>query len=272
MKTVLFTKLFGRRAVDEIGETALELGFDGIDLLIREGFSASPDDPASISRNATSLAGLGVPVVTATCDLTDPRVFPADTVLGRCSDAGIPTLRVGYWFYDGTVPYRDVLATAQRDLDALEHLAGRHGVTLLVQLHGGTIHASGALASRLFEGRDPKAVGSYIDPGNQAVQDGREDWRLTFDLIGDRLHCVGVKNGAWSAGGLAPSGQRRWSSDWCGVPDGYVPWDAIIEYLTSTGFSGVLSFHGHYALPYAQVVDQTRTDLRFIRRLMGTKA
>jgi sugar phosphate isomerase/epimerase len=77
-----------------------------------------------------------------------------------------------------------------------------------------------------------------------------------------------VKNGGWTAGKVRPSGQRDWNSDWLGVPDGMVPWDEIIAHLSRSSFDGLLSFHGHYELPFDQVVDQTRTDVRFIRRLI----
>lgn len=267
MRAALFTKLFGDSDPARIAGTAAALSFDGVDLLIREGFSAAPGDPSSIGRNVTAFAAEDVPVLTATTDITRADDQARD-VLSECAAAGIRTVRLGYWHYDSARPYAEVLAAAQSDLDGLEPLATQLGLTLLVQLHGGTIHASGSLADRLFHGRDPGVVGSYIDPGNQAVQDGREDWRLTFDLLGDRLRCVGVKNGGWSPGGLSESGQRRWGSDWLGVADGMVPWENILRHLRGTGYTGVLSFHGHYDLPYSQVIDQTRTDLGFVRRIM----
>lgn len=268
MKTALFTKLFGSRPVDAIGSVAAEIGFDGIDLLIRPGFSAAPDEPASIRMNTDRLSAFGLPVLMATTDLTDPERYPTEVVLSSCAEAGITTVRLGYWHYDASRPYREILSSARRDLDALESVAERLGMTLLVQLHGGTIHSSGSLATRLLEDRNPQLIGSYVDPGNQFVQDGREDWRLTFDVLGERMRCVGVKNGGWFPASIARSGQRRWFSDWLGVADGAVPWDEIIAHLRSAEFDGVLSFHGHYELPFDHVIDQTRTDLAYIRRLL----
>jgi hypothetical protein len=55
------------------------------------------------------------------------------------------------------------------------------------------------------------------------VQDGRENWRFTFDVLAPWLCCVGVKNGGWFPAELSEAGQRRWRSDWLGVPDGMVP-------------------------------------------------
>lgn len=268
MTAVLFTKLFGDRPVAQIGTAAAELGFDGVDLLVRPGFAVVPEDPAAIGTAVAHLTRAGLAVPAATTDLTDPALFPVEPVLGACAEAGIGLVRLGYWHYDATVPYRDLFDQARRQLDVLELAAQRFGITLTLQLHGGTIHSSGALAARLLEGRHPDQVGAYVDPGNQAVQDGYEGWRLTFDLLAPWLRCVGVKNGGWAPAGVHPSGQRLWASDWLGVPDGCVPWHEIMAHLAGTGYDGPLSFHGHYELPIAQVLDQTRTDLRFLRRLV----
>lgn len=72
MQTVLFTKLFRGRSLADIASATYALGFDGIDLLIRTGHQAEPDDPRSIlgALDYLARAGLAVPMVTT--DLTDP--------------------------------------------------------------------------------------------------------------------------------------------------------------------------------------------------------
>lgn len=269
MTAVLFTKLFGDRPLAEIAATIAELGFDGVDLLVRPGFSLTPDDPTRI-RPAVELCrehGLAVPM--ATTDLTDPAAYPARAVLAACAEAGIRLVRLGYWKYDAQRGYGEILEAARRDLDALQTLAAGTGVTLAVQVHGGTIHASGALAGRLLEGFDPALIAAYADPGNQAVQDGREDWRLTLDILRPRLRCLGVKNGGWFPAAVGETGQRCWRSDWLGLAEGMVPWDEILAHLAATGWEGVLSLHSHYELPYEQVLDQTRADIRYVHRLLA---
>jgi len=77
---------------------------------------------------------------------------------------------------------------------------------------------------------------------------------------------VGVKNGGWFPGELAPSGQRHWRSDWFGIADGMVAWDEILTFLADSGYDGLLSFHSHYEVPLEQVLAQTRVDLEFVRR------
>lgn len=269
MRAVLFTKLFQDCTIAEIGRIASELEFDGIDLLIRAGWQVDPESPEQIAPAVRTLAAAGLPVPMATTDIIDCTTFPVERLFASCAEAGIGLIRLGFWKYDGSRDYQSCLSEARRQLADLADLAGKHGVRLALQLHGGTIHGSGAQAAAMLEGIDPRLVGAYPDPGNQAVQDGRENWRFTFDILRPWLCCVGVKNGGWFPAELKPSGQRRWQSDWLGLADGMVPWDDITAYLKQTGYDGLLTLHSHYAAPLPQVIDQTRTDLRFIRRQLA---
>lgn len=269
MQAALFTKLFGSRGVDEVARVCTDLGFDAVDLLVRRGCTVDPDDADGLSDAVKVLADHGLTVPMVTTDITDPGRFPTRRILQACARSGVGLVRLGYWNYDGSVAYDEVFDRARRELAELDALAGEFGVGLAIQLHGGTIHASGGTTRALLAGHDRARISAYPDPGNQAVQDGREDWRLTFDLLGPWLSCVGVKNGAWFPGRLTEHGQRAWVSDWAGIADGMVPWDDIIAHLSATGFDGILSFHSHYEVPYEQVLDQARTDLRYVRRLLS---
>ena len=50
MQAVLFTKLFHGCAIDEIGRITSDLGFEGIDLLIRAGFQVDPAGDTAYRR------------------------------------------------------------------------------------------------------------------------------------------------------------------------------------------------------------------------------
>ncbi len=219
METVLFTKLFKDQTLDEVAQHANDLSFDGIDLLVREGTQVVPSDPAGIGRAVSRIrkaADVSVPM--ATTDLTDPAWPNAERLLSACRDAGIGTVRLGYWKYDPKVGYASQFDAARRDLEGFARLAQRIDVQLALQFHGGTLHGSGAQAFALLRDHDPRFIGAYPDPGNQAIQDGREDWRFTFDILLPWLSCVGVKNGGWFPRRWLASGQRRWSADWLGSP------------------------------------------------------
>jgi len=269
MSIVLFTKLFLGKDVGEIANAASRLGFDGIDLLVRPGFQAEPENPGAIAGVVKQLQAAGLSVPMATTDLTAPSVVDTERLFAAFAESGIGVVRLGYWKYDPATGYAALFDTARRHLDQLQALAAKAGIKLTIQLHGGTIHGSGAQTAALLEGHDPNVLGAYPDPGNQVVQDGREDWQFTFDVLKPWLAAVGVKNGGWFPAGLNESGQRAWHSDWLGLADGMVPWDAILTHLKTTGFDGLYTLHSHYEVPYPQVLDQTALDLNYVKRLLG---
>lgn len=266
MKSVLFTKLFKGLTIDDVASTASELGFDGIDLLVRNGHQVEPGRPGEIAGAVKTLQAAGLSVPMATTDLTDPAQLPTEALFTAFAENGIRVIRLGYWKYDPAIGYSTLLDGARRNLSDLAELASNAGVQLAIQLHGGTIHGSGAQTYNLLKDHDPSVVSAYPDPGNQTVQDGREDWRFTFDILKPWLSAVGVKNGGWFPGDLAETGQRHWKADWFGLSEGMVPWDEIVVHLVETGFDGLLTFHSHYEVPFAQVKDQTGADLNYIKR------
>lgn len=269
MSIVLFTKLFKGKDIGEIANVASTLGFDGIDLLVRSGFQAEPEQPDKIAAAVKQLRATGLTVPMATTDLTDPEAIDTERLFTAFAQSGIGTVRLGYWNYDPPTGYIAIFDLARHHLDRLTKLAAAAGIKLTIQLHGGTIHGSGAQTMALLQDHDPNVLGAYPDPGNQVVQDGREDWQFTFDVLKPWLAAVGVKNGGWFPSTLAASGQRTWHSDWLGLSEGMVPWDDILSHLKATGFDGLYTLHSHYEVPYSQVIDQTGLDLNYVRRLLS---
>src|ERR1700728_967567 len=76
MRMVMFTKLFGTRPVPEMAQTIQELQFDGVDLLIRTGFSVPPDQPELVGKAIKVFRAVGLEVPIATTDLTAPGKYP----------------------------------------------------------------------------------------------------------------------------------------------------------------------------------------------------
>ena len=268
MDIAYFTKALQGMPLDVAAEATAAIGFDCVDLLIRDGHAVTPDAPDGIAPAVAAYAGQGLRTAMATIDATRPDVA-AERLLGSCRDAGIGLVRLGFWRYDPAPGWPALVDAARRELDGFERLAERLGTRLLLQLHGGSIHASGAQAAQLLGGRDPTRIGAYPDPGNQSIQEGSEAWRVTLDILAPWLGCIGVKNGGWSAGGHRPSGQREWRAEWCALDEGMVPWDEIVPHLAQSGFRGSFSMHSHYRVPRPQALDKVRADLSYFRRLIA---
>ncbi|PDT17899.1 xylose isomerase [Rhizobium sp. J15] len=268
MDIAYFTKTLEGLPLEKAAEITAGLGFDGADLLIRDGHTVCPDRPEEIVNAAKRFAAAGLRTPMATIDATRPD-DATSRLLGCCGEAGIGQVRLGFWRYDPSRRWKAQADEARRDLDGFERLAERFDIKLTVQLHGGTLHSSGALAAQLLAGRDPSRIGAYLDPANQIIREGSEDWRLTLDLLDPWFCCMGVKNCGWFPGVYGAQGQRAWHSDWYGLDEGIVPWNEIIPHLVMDGFAGVLSVHSQYRLPREQALAKARADLAHLRRLVA---
>ena len=256
MRVIIFTKAFGAIGATELADNLAGLGADGADLVVRDGQVVTPAEPRGIGSVATALERDGLRLEVVTTDLLDGDAT-AERIVAACAEAGVPLIRAGFYRYHPDQGYDRCLDSARRGLDSLARLAADHGVRLALQLHHGTIHPSAAHARKLVGDLD---VCFYADPGNQA-HEGSENWRLSLDILGDRLACMGVKNAAWRRG---PNG---WECGWVPLADGIVAWPEIIAGLHERGYPGPLSLHIHY--PTADLLAALREDLAELRGLLA---
>lgn len=253
MRVIVMTKPFEGVGLVELADRLAEVGADGADLVVRDGQAVTPADPGGIVKAGRALerAGLGLEVVTT--DLVEAD-GPAERIFAACAEAAVRVVRTGFFRYDPEQGYARCLEVARRGLAGLAKIAAEHGVRLAVQVHHRTIHPSAAHLLRLIGDLDDVLV--YADPGNQA-KEGSEDWRLSFDLIGERVACVGVKNAAWHHG---PEG---WACYWVPLAGGVVAWPKIITGLRERGYPGPLSLHLFY--PTDDLPTALHTDLTHLR-------
>lgn len=257
MRTIALTKPFGPLDAAELADTLARIGADGADLLVRDGQSVTPSDPAGILAVARGLDRNGLVLDVVTTDLVRADAT-AERVIAHCAEAGAARMRVGFYRYHADLGYRRCLDRARRDLEGLARLSAGYGVTALVQLHHGTIHPSAAHAMALAHDMD--GVHFYADPGNQE-KEGSEDWRLCLDVLAGRVACVGVKNAARRP---TPEGPR---CDWVPLADGagVLAWPAILAELDARAYAGPLSLHVHY--PVGEPAAAVGADLAALRGL-----
>lgn len=165
----------------------------------------------------------------------------------------------------GTTHYRELFDATRADMFWVCERAAHHGVTALVELHHRTIVSSASAAMRLIEGLDPAHVGVIHDIGNMVIE-GYEDPLAGFELLGDYLAHVHVKNVAWSVTGQRPDGSLIWAEDWAPLRDGQADIPGYFAALASYGYDGWVTVEDFStALPLAQ---RTADNLAYLRSLV----
>jgi sugar phosphate isomerase/epimerase len=215
-----------------IGKITREAGleFSGIGGYVRS------NDRANVRRVLAATAGLGAQRVRVT----------------------MPGVRDGH--------YRELFAATRADLDWAAGVAREYDVKVLVELHHRTIVASASAALRLVDGLDPARVGVIHDVGNLVIE-GQEDPLAAFELLGEYLAHVHVKNVAWQATGKADDGSTIWTDDWATLREGQADIEAYFRALRAYGYDGWVTVEDFStALPLEQRTSDNLAYLRAIRQ------
>lgn len=235
MKHSAFTVLLPDRGTEEVFELLGQLGYDGVELRVKEDYHVAPDRLLSqVSRLTVmmSRSRLEVPVLgtyLAAADLA--ALVPVFEAADRLEATGV---RVSLGApLDGRRPYWEILAEGQRTVEALIAAIAPFRAKALFEIHFRTAIASPSLAHLLLRTFDPARVGVIWDPANMIIE-GKEDWALGLDVIGEYLHHVHVKNTAWVRDG-------GWAWRWEELDAGIVDWAEMLRLLTERGYAGYLS-------------------------------
>lgn len=117
----------------------------------------------------------------------------------------------------------------------VEEAAQSTGIRALLEIHHNTICPSASLAHRVVSKFDPTLIGVIFDFGN-LVFEGYEAHEIAFDLLGDYLGHVHLKNAAHFR---SPGG--GWKPGWTPLEDGEVDVPDALELLRKNGYAGWVS-------------------------------
>ena len=101
MHIVLNSKFFAELSPEALADKVAGLGYDGVDLCVREGHPVDPDNVGQVLPAAVvSLrnAGLSCPLVSAPTTLMEPDDPAAEKLYAACAEAGVPRIKIGYWY------------------------------------------------------------------------------------------------------------------------------------------------------------------------------
>ena len=260
MEIVLNSKLFSGLSVEQLGEKAAELGFDGIDLNIRPGHPVNPDNvtktlPEAIFHWASH--GLSCPLATAPTSMIDPQAPEVERIYSACAEAGVPRLKIGFYRFAEGEDYWEVLDAARASLEAFAKFSEKYGVQTCYQIHSGRCLGSNCAGlMHLIRDFPPEHVGAYPDIGHLAL-DG-EYLPIGLAMIRDYLSIVGIKDPYYAPQpiGNSPAFQPKFTI----AGQGCVDWPLCFETFKSIDFDGPLTVHTEYDLERSMLKRLGNTD------------
>jgi len=243
---VVFTKPW-KLSLTELGAKVKNLGFDGIELPVRPGYSVTPENvKAELPRAAKLLRDEFGVTIESVAGPTD------EATIAACGTAGIPLIRVCPGLpKDETYPKAE--ARYQQEWDHLTPLLEKNRVAIGVQNHSGRyvpIHAMGL--ARLVAQFDPRHVCAVWDAAHNALEG--EGPEIALDLLmGSHLRMVNLKNG-FRRHKTGPEAEAvEWQTYWTSGQQGIASWPRVAAALKARGWIGPICLTAEYS-------DQTAVD------------
>ena len=228
-------------------ETATRAGFAGIELVVSEAGSLSPDTPArefvGLARQATE-AGLCITSLATSifwgCNYASPdepdRQRARDLtlrMLDRAAAAQAGAILVVPADGDRLlVPYAEAMQRTHDALQMLRHEAEARGVALAIENVWNRFLLSPMEMCELIDRINSPYVGAYFDIGNVMTIGVPQDW---IGLLGGRIVRVHAKDYDVRQSGRA---------GFCPLGEGSVDWPAVIAALRAVGYDGPLTYEG----------------------------
>ena len=196
MEIIRFTKFWAPLSIEQLGARAAALGYDGLDLVVREGYAINPANLTDALPRALAhwrALGLSCPLITAETSLTDPHLPQARALFTAAGHAGVEMVKLGYFEYTPGSDLEIAWDNAKSALAGFANLAERTGVKAVYHTHSGVCLGSNCAGLRhLLENLDPRYVGAYVDLGHLAVNG--EDVQLGLPLVRAHLAAISAKD------------------------------------------------------------------------------
>lgn len=228
-----------------------ESGYQGIELRVHDKYHVSLNQLYHHSNEISNIVenhGLELSVYNTYYGINDKSAI--DTLFRTCRRTGVKFFRVvlpiagqaavSEQALEGAIipSYIDngdpatILITIRKRLLELEKQALQAGVTVLLEIHWGTVMSCFSNAFHLICDLDPRAIAITFDPANMIIE-GKEDWEYGINLIQKHMANLHIKNVSWD------SNSCGWQWRWSGLNEGMVPWDDIYSLLKKINYQGI---------------------------------
>ena len=281
MKLLMFTKHLQELPLDEMVEVVKGLGFQGLDLTVRPGGSVLPERAkAELPGIAKAASKGGLEIGMFSTGITAAEEPHAEGIFRAASELGVRFLKLGYFRYEGFGSAARQFEAVRGRLTGIAALARRYGVTACVHTHSGDfIPPGGGLLYVLLRDFDPAEIGAYVDPGHMTVEGGFSGWKMALDLLSPQIKLVAIKDFQWFEASDPRLGKKAWAAKLVPLTEGIVRWPEVFSCFRSAGYDGYVSVHSEYQgahswrdLTVRELIDQTRVDLDYLRKVIKTAA
>jgi sugar phosphate isomerase/epimerase len=250
LKIAVFSKHLQFVQGEELAKAAAQIGFDGVDIALRQGGHI---EPATVAKDLPPLVailrdhGLEVPMITT--GIADAETGFAEDILKAASHLGIRNYRFGAYKWEAQKPYAEQLESMTPRLAKLATLNARYGMCAMYHTHSGAGLVGASIWDLWYMMRDldPAAIGINFDVAHATIEGGLGGWIDSFKISGAHMRGIAIKDFTWRK-----DTKGIMQAQWTPIGDGMVKLPQFFRMIAETRFNGPVQMHYEYPLGGAQ--------------------
>ncbi len=239
----VFSKPWPHKPLSELARHIKDLGFDGVELPVRDNFQVIPEKASRGLPEAAKIFEDNGVKIRSVAGPTNVETIEA------CGKAGVPILRVMARI-DMSIGYFECERRIRKEYDALLPALQDHGVTIGVQNHADYFVGSAIGLMHLIKGYDPKLVGAVLDPAHCGL-DGEPD-DMAIDIVWSHLVLVNLKSAFWKRSTGPEAEDVEWKKHWTTGRHGLTSWPKVAAELKKREYKGDYCLTAEYSDPSGQ--------------------
>jgi sugar phosphate isomerase/epimerase len=290
LKLSLFSKIMQWTDLNEAVAIAKDLGFDALDLTVRNKGHVLPERvEVDLPRAVETVRKAGLEVSMITTDIKSVSSPYAEVMLKTASQQGIHHYRWGGLLYKGGRGISDQLNDLKPQVKALAELNRRYEMCGIYHTHSGPDQIGGPIWDLwlLLQGLDPRWIAMNYDIGHATVEGGYGGWETSAQLARDSMRGIALKDFRWPSKPVAQATAAKKSRfadvapEWCPIGEGIVDFRGFFSIVKANNFAGPIQFHFEYPafggaengettlrIPKAQLIAAVRKDLDYIKAIL----
>lgn len=236
---------------EQLGEVVASLGFDGAELVIREGRHIGPEKvKTDLPRAVKALRRAGVEVPMIVTGINEASHPLTEEILGTAANQGIKYYRMGKYGYDDKQPVFKNLENFKRKLEELEPINRKYQIKGGYQNHSGPWGMVGGAVWDLYfllKDLDPEYIGVQYDIMH-ATAEGGFSWVQALEVIFPWVNSLAIKDFLWE---WNPK-KERWETRLMPLGEGMVNYKKFIGKIEPILYSLPVTIHCEYDLGGAE--------------------
>lgn len=265
-KILVFTKPWKTQTLEELATLVSSMGFDGVELPVREGYQVTEENVKTELQKATEIFGRkGLVIGSVAGSLHVPTIE-------AMGEANIPLLRICMPI-DREKGYMASVKETQDKIIALKEPLKKNGVKIGLQNHYGYNVASALGLYHLASGIPSSIAGPVLDFAHCGL-DG-EPIDMAFDILRGSILMVNFKNAFRARVNSPDEDEAAWTVHWTTGRHGIYSWKDAVALLKKEGYTGYLCLPAEYnhlnerkPIMGDETIIRTKKDLMLLKKLM----